>query len=156
MAKYEITHSCGTKRTIQLFGKREERERKIEWLESQPCPEVQNEAAEKEAKAQGLVVLEGSEKQVAWANTIRCEALEEIGHRCGLKNIFRALGARGYTDKSLRGLGITDQKTFERFCDKVKAMALGNTSANWWIDNRSCAAHQAIAEALDTLAPSKN
>jgi hypothetical protein len=38
MAKYTINHSCGHSREIQLFGKNDERERKIEWMGSQECP----------------------------------------------------------------------------------------------------------------------
>lgn len=39
MAKYEINHTCGHTRTVQLFGKMVEREHKIEWMESQECPQ---------------------------------------------------------------------------------------------------------------------
>lgn len=39
MAKYEINHTCGHTSTVQLFGKCSERERKIEWMERQECPE---------------------------------------------------------------------------------------------------------------------
>jgi hypothetical protein len=39
MAKYEVTHTCGHTRTVQLFGKMIEREHKIEWMESQECPQ---------------------------------------------------------------------------------------------------------------------
>lgn len=35
--RYEITHTCGHISDMQLFGSRTERERKAEWLESQPC-----------------------------------------------------------------------------------------------------------------------
>jgi hypothetical protein len=38
MAKYTINHTCGHSREVQLFGKNIERERKIEWMESQKCP----------------------------------------------------------------------------------------------------------------------
>ena len=33
MAKYNITYSCGHEGTVQLFGKSEERERKIKYYE---------------------------------------------------------------------------------------------------------------------------
>ena len=38
MAKYDITHTCGHSRTVALYGKLNERERKIEWMASQDCP----------------------------------------------------------------------------------------------------------------------
>jgi hypothetical protein len=39
MAKYEINHACGHTSTKQLFGKNSERTRRIEWLETQDCPD---------------------------------------------------------------------------------------------------------------------
>jgi len=39
MGKYIINYACGHTGEIQLFGKISERERKVEWLESQLCPE---------------------------------------------------------------------------------------------------------------------
>lgn len=82
MAKYEINHTCGHTSTVQLFGKCSERERKIEWMERQECPECRRKReAEEAAKiTEGLELpeLEGSEKQVAWANCIRARFAEEI------------------------------------------------------------------------------
>lgn len=87
MAKYEITHSCGHVRTYNLFGKTDDRNRKIEWLESQPCPdckrEEENAESAKKAAAENRPVLTGSEKQVAWANTLREEVISEIGAERG-------------------------------------------------------------------------
>lgn len=87
MAKYEITHCCGHVRTYNLFGKTDDRNRKIEWLESQPCPdckrEEQNAEAAKKAAAENRPVLTGSEKQVAWANTLREEVISEISAKRG-------------------------------------------------------------------------
>lgn len=71
MAKYEINYTCGHTSTVQLFGKCSERERKIEWMERQECPECRRkrEAEEAVKVTEGLELpeLEGSEKQVAWA-----------------------------------------------------------------------------------------
>lgn len=50
MAKYTINHTCGHSREIQLFGKSAERERKIEWMESQECPQCWG-AKKREAEA---------------------------------------------------------------------------------------------------------
>lgn len=75
MAKYTITHTCGHDHEYQLFGKSNERERKMAWLEKQECPECRRKAEEEAAKAatEGIELpeLEGTEKQVKWANTIR-------------------------------------------------------------------------------------
>lgn len=81
MAKYNITHTCGHTRIIELFGKEADRERKIEWLESQECPEcakarVARQSEEIEAEL-GLSPLTGSDKQVAWAKCIRAPYLKQ-------------------------------------------------------------------------------
>ena len=96
MAHYDITHTCGHDERIELFGKTSERERRIEWLQERPCTECwkKERAAEAEArrnKEAAMIVeklgndaadavnalsnatctLEGSAKQVAWAEDIR-------------------------------------------------------------------------------------
>lgn len=38
MAKREITHACGHKQTVELYGKYDDRDRREEYLQSQPCP----------------------------------------------------------------------------------------------------------------------
>mgnify|MGYP007059830773 CR=1 FL=1 len=102
MAHYDITHTCGHDERIELFGKTSERERRIEWLQERPCTECwkKERAAEAEArknKEAAMIVeklgdeaadavnalsnatctLEGSAKQVAWANDIRKEFIEK-------------------------------------------------------------------------------
>lgn len=106
MAHYDITHTCGHDERIELFGKTSERERRIEWLQERPCTECwkKERAAEAEArknKEAAMIVeklgndaadavnalsnasctLEGSAKQVAWAEDIRskCIAGPSIG-----------------------------------------------------------------------------
>lgn len=85
--KYNITHACGHTVEKQLFGPNRERESKIEWLERQPCLDClraeearkrdeQNKAAADANKLAGYEPLAGSEKQVAWAETIRRESLD--------------------------------------------------------------------------------
>lgn len=94
MAHYDITHTCGHDERIELFGKTSERERRIEWLQERPCTECwkKERAAEAEArrnKEAAMIVeklgndaadavnalsnatctLEGSAKQVAWAES---------------------------------------------------------------------------------------
>lgn len=44
MSKYTVRHSCGHDREYQLFGKAAERERKLDWLATLPCPRCRNEA----------------------------------------------------------------------------------------------------------------
>lgn len=39
MAKYTVKHSCGHERTVQLYGPEKERERKLDWMGSEDCPQ---------------------------------------------------------------------------------------------------------------------
>ena len=82
MAKYNVTHSCGHEHEYKLFGKTRERDGKMAWLARQECPECRRKAAEEAAKVatEGMELpeLEGSEKQVKWANTIRGQFINAI------------------------------------------------------------------------------
>lgn len=75
MAKYEVTHSCGHTETHQLFGKVKDREWRISKMEGELCTacfRAKQEAEAKELEAElELPELEGSEKQVKWATSIR-------------------------------------------------------------------------------------
>ena len=79
MAQYEVTHTCGHTSNVSLFGKHTERDRRREYLASIDCPECQKareKAATEAATSQySLVDLQGSEKQIAWANDVRAKAI---------------------------------------------------------------------------------
>ena len=79
MAQYNIHHTCGHEETVQIYGTNVhgERQRKAEWLESKPCRDCEREAM-REANLAGAAELEGSEKQVNWANDLRAKAIGEI------------------------------------------------------------------------------
>lgn len=90
MAKYIVTRACGHEETIALFGPHRDREWRLEKVEpNKLCYECwqaevarQREEANREAaeaaKELGLPELVGTEKQVAWASTIRKEKLDGI------------------------------------------------------------------------------
>ena len=126
MSKHTITHSCGHTHEYQLYGKSDERTRKIKWLETQECPACQKaaEAAEAAKKAEeeaaaakineelNLPVLSGSEKQIAWANCIRARLIA---------------AARVYNDSSSRKIIV----------DKAIELIASVNSAHTFIDNRN-------------------
>lgn len=95
MAKYTITHKCGCERTYNIIGKHTERDRKIEWLEGQDCPECKREAEDEAAKAategMDLPELEGSVKQVAWANTIRAAFILQARENEAITDVSKAI-----------------------------------------------------------------
>lgn len=80
MAKYSVTHICGHEKDHQLYGKHEERYKRVDWLATQPCMDClrkEEHAAAAKANAD-LPALEGSEKQIAWAETIRAKQIAEL------------------------------------------------------------------------------
>lgn len=76
MAKYSVVFSCGHEETVELFGKTSDREKKIEWMKryavcSECYQQQKKEAEEERKKGRNLPDLEGTPKQVAWAEKIR-------------------------------------------------------------------------------------
>ena len=119
-----ITHACGHQEEIQVLGKRADRERKIAWLESQLCAECRAREGAAQGAAKGWAALEGSPKQIAWAEDIRGETMDAIA---GLKTR-------------------TDDEAARK--DRVIAYLGGITSAAWWIDNRFYAGAKMIRRAI--------
>lgn len=138
MAKYTLNFSCGHEETIQLFGPNKERSRKIEWFESNgSCStcyraakeaeyqkkaeeqKKQNALAAQEATASGWVKLTGSDKQIAWGDSIRVNLLKQVEQRMNT----------GKADDEPKRQAI--RKAYQTLF--VEAY----TSASWWIDHRS-------------------
>lgn len=128
MAKYDVTFSCGHTETVNLIGKVADRLRTIEyWEEHGLCSECykaekqrqfeeQNRKAAEEARELGLPELAGTEKQVAWANTIRQDTIKILED-------FLAKAKPG-TEKEQELV----RTIWHRFL-------LKHTDAKWWIDN---------------------
>ncbi|MEW6016474.1 MAG: hypothetical protein AB1760_00205 [Pseudomonadota bacterium] len=131
MAQYTVTHDCGHTETVQLYGPRRERERKLAWLEQHPClacvREAEARAAAANAAAQGLPDLVGSPKQVAWALRIRQQILRDADD-------LRA--------DIMRQVPNAD-KRITRF-DSLLATIRAQSSAAWWIDHRDNTAYELL------------
>jgi len=89
MAKYTIECQCGHEIEKNIVGKVADRQSKADYFAQGLCPECwkkeqeEKRAAENKAAAEknteaGLPALEGSEKQIAWAETIRSSKITEI------------------------------------------------------------------------------
>lgn len=87
MALYDIKHVCGHETEQQIYGTnvRGEREAEAERRGRKLCPacykkqqEAPNRAAAEQADREGWPALQGSEKQIAWANQIRVKAVESL------------------------------------------------------------------------------
>lgn len=115
-----VTYACGHKEDIAVFGKRADRERRIAWLESQPCAECRAAEAAEASKAAGMVALTGSAKQIAWAEDLRCESI----------NAVKSMVARTETEAVHK--------------DRLIKYLGSITSAAWWIENQGCAGSRMI------------
>lgn len=116
-----VTYKCGHVAEVQLFGKMEDREKKIAWYATIDCPECQAEAKAEEAKAAGLPELTGSEKQIAWALSIRQKFVDEV---------------EAIKTETLSKIREEKAEWFVSQADKAKQNHLQKTEAKYWIDNR--------------------
>lgn len=75
MASYLVRHACGHQSTVNLLGPGRQREQRLRWLAEQPCKAclraTTQERADAAAERDALPELDGTDKQVAWANAIR-------------------------------------------------------------------------------------
>jgi hypothetical protein len=137
---------CGDEYSVQMYGNRRDRDRRIrnwngvcdECLEKQR-EKARQEAAE-EAEQWGLPELNGSEKQIAWAITIRMRILNDI-QDCFEK--YDDLATDNRLDQD-------DAKYIERQNDIITALC-ENQSAAWWIDRRSAIAENLIETIYNSL-----
>ena len=134
MAQYRIDYQCGHSIVEQLYGKTDGRYEHIERQKSRLCPDCyraqQTEQAADHAEAAGLPKLTGSDKQIAWAETIRSKKLAEIAQQ---RADFEALGLRkGATPENIAA----GMAQFDAVAAKVTVQA----DARFWIDNRDLGA----------------
>lgn len=91
MSWQTLQFACGHSAEQQLYGPHHERDRHAEAAKNRLCPECyqaqttqrqaqQSEQARLFAAQSNLPALSGSEKQVAWAESIRAKAIESIDH----------------------------------------------------------------------------
>ncbi len=138
MARAKIdcaSENCGNQITI-FGGNRKDTDRKASWAESEgficeDCKENQRQegndkAAQANASA-GLLELTGSEKQIAWAETIRAEKLSNIEKAANKE--FSPLEAEAYYGD--------DQSMAAAQQSHATRQLKQQTSASWWIDNRT-------------------
>lgn len=127
MAWYEGTYSCGHEGRVNIIGPQKDRPWKIEHEFQKLCPDCYKKeraekakAAEEESKEMELPELSGSEKQVAWANTIRIDFIKFVEAK-----IEEARNCETYSD----------EKKDEILC-ALDHCTRTHTEARYWIDNR--------------------
>ena len=141
MAKYDVTFSCGHTAVVELFGKEKDRDTKIKWYgEYALCPDCYKAAREAElkdrAKENNLPELEGSEKQIKWANRLRDEFFSL------LENHYSGIRAK-CPEEQLAALDDVNQKYHNYFA--------GKTSAKWWIESRDKSLKTIMKEARQEI-----
>lgn len=127
--KFEIEHSCGHVEEIVLFGPMKERYAKVERMEAEPCARCRAEAARKRDEERGLVALEGSDKQVAWASDIRFRLVNDID-----------------------GIAMFGDARTKKAAEKALEAVNAREEAAWWIENGSrFSARPLLADAAKSL-----
>lgn len=139
MAWYDGTYSCGHEGRVNICGPTKDRQRKADWHFSGLCPECykkhleeekerkNREAAEKSAELE-LPELTGTEKQIAWANTIRIKKIDSINAR--VEKIAKMLEEKGLEKIPGEDVGVRD------ILHATEHFAREHTDARYWIDHR--------------------
>ena len=78
----KVTYRCGHEGEIEVYGKVDKRNYIVSMKERDLCPECykkeQQKKISKETKEIGFPELNGSEKQISWANQIRLNASKDL------------------------------------------------------------------------------
>jgi len=126
--KYQITHICGHTVETELFQEFGTRQRRMVQLEKLPCTACRAAANDTATDADGtmLPLLTGSDKQIAWALTIRNRALRSV-------DAFMT----AHTGDAER-LAIWQT---------LRAHLVEQRRAGWWIDRRDAGPQALVNEA---------
>jgi len=134
MAWYCGTYTCGHEGRTNVIGPTKNRQWKIDRHFDDICPDCkevkrmeENEKSAKLAIEMELPELTGTEKQVAWANTIRVKATGKFD--------FEVEDEKNEDKKRLLG-------------EAFQFILQNRTKASWWIDTRSDGARSMGEEAL--------
>lgn len=128
MSKYQIERKCGHIEEMQIYGATKDRDRRAEWESGKLCYECykaeqarkraeESAAASTAAQADGLPALAGSEKQIAWAESIRRALVDGV-------------------EKILAGYEAKEPEKVAMFRAEFRAVELAETSAHIWIEKR--------------------
>jgi hypothetical protein len=141
MSQYTIDFSCNHTEVRNIVGKEKDRQGKADWMARGVCSDCyKQQLAAKRQKEQSaqmataaqfvLAELEGSEKQVAWAEKIRAKMIADI-ETMRTKEISRFKADKaGQIEQAIFDLNLV---VIGEVIIKIGA----KTSATWFIDNRS-------------------
>lgn len=125
-----IQHSCGHSSDYDVKSNADKRQQTIQWLSEQECRNCkiakERMEAQKTRSLEGLPLLQGSAKQIAWAETIRAIALKAVNYY--MITIDEAYSSKSYLSTSdKQGWGELQQQDIWLHQEQ---------SAAWWIDHR--------------------
>ena len=127
----KITYSCGHEGEIEVYGKADKRNYVVSMKERDMCPECykkqQQEINIKETKESGFPELNGSEKQISWANQIRIKAFKEFSDKERNARQLKLL-------KLIKR--VPEETTTETIEKEIKNYFETTTEAKEYIDNR--------------------
>lgn len=145
MAQYGITHRCGHQSTQQIYGTNShgERERQAKRFEEQLCTDCyrKEQLAKAQATSVALPSLVGSEKQIAWATTLRAKFVDRVDSQ--IKTFSAGYGAEEEGREATTILTAMEQAR-----DNILTT---HTDSRYWIDNRDDALKPWIIESNKLL-----
>lgn len=149
--KYDITCACGHGITVELYGKSDSRERKLNAMKKAICPECEAKKSMEQAEALNLPILHGSDRQIAWATKIRNDLIVRIENRLKdkLNNFRSALEARKLSENEINKLYNDAEKQAKEVISYVKNDL---QKASWWIDNQNISVDIIILTLLKEIA----
>lgn len=152
MARYTVEHVCGHTQDINLFGKHKDRDGRLARMRAESCPACLSKTRREaittraaEIRDSGLdsswAKLQGTERQVEWAITIRVAKLTPVVERAivaesSLDDPETTDAQRVIVDKWLRAVNWLQR------CEQ----------ASWWIEARDDGADGLLRRAMDSLA----
>ena len=141
MANYTIVRACGRKARVKVRGATPAKERTLDRESQHICRrcaiEKQRSEAQAAAEAEELPALTGTPKQIAWAMTLRHQALVDA------ETYLDYLRESG----QLKGRVGRDTELFEAQKERLLEPLKARTEAAWWIDRR----HESGASLLEGL-----
>lgn len=154
MSWTSINRSCGHEEQIQIYGTNAhgERDRTAAYEAERDCTDCYqvriarerreaNALAAEQATAQGLPVLTGSPKQIAWAETLRAQAMDKVAAE---RDEIRRLTSRAAAGAGPTGGFYALMRENSAALDHIEAKLREITNSRWWIDNRGYATNKMV------------
>lgn len=154
--QYPVNHTCGHTVVHQIYGGSKNGNERSAWLATKPCLDCSRDAATNAAinanAAAGMSPLAGSEKQVAWAESIRAKAVADAERRVAELRAKLAAATVYGTEPMTDDLRATILTAVDAAADRALAAMRATGSATWWIDHRTDDAAMPVMVAIQTAA----